>query len=294
MTGEVGAPGLARAHALLSANRPEDALRELARLPADQALGIPAACLRCSALLELERWPQAAQAAQAALADGGPDPDLLYLLGRAEHRLGRLDAAERALLDGLALAPSDVDLLCAYAQVCIAAGQVDKAAKLAGRAAAQDPGAPVVYATRVQVAYAQGDDKTAQHVSREFLAEYPDNSAAHALHGGMNAVRGRVAPAYAGLARASAEEPTSEALAEAAIELRIARHPLLLPVRPFTRFGPFKSWLVAVCVIFGLRAAGLLPLAAVAGLAWFLLCVYSWVVPPLVRRRLRKRWRSWR
>lgn len=293
MTGDVGAPGLARAQALLLANRPEDALRELATLPADDALGIPAACLRCAALLELERWPEAAQAARAALAAGHPDPHLLYLLGRAEHQLGHLDVAERALLDGLALAPTDVDLLCAYAQLCIVAGQVDKAAKLAERAAAEDPDAPVVYATRVQVAYARGDDKTAQRLSQEFLAVYPDSSAAHALHGGMNAVRGRIAPAYAGFARASAEEPTSQTLAEAAVELRIARHPLLLPVRPFARFGPVKSWLVAICVIFGLRAAGLAPLAAVAGLAWFLLCVYSWVVPPLVRRRLRKRWRSW-
>jgi tetratricopeptide (TPR) repeat protein len=294
MTGDVGTPGLARAQALLLANRAEDALRELATLPPDHALGIPAACLRCAALLELERWPEAAQAARAALAAGHPDPDLLYLLGRAEHRLGHLDVAERALLDGLALAPSDVDLLCGYAQLCITAGQVDKAAKLAERAAAEDPDAPVVYATRIQVAYAWGDDKTAQRLSQEFVAQYPDSPAAHALHGGMNAVRGRVTPAYAGFARASAEEPTSEELAEAAVELRIAKHPLLLPVRPFTRFGPFKSWLVVISVIVALRAVGLLPLALVLSLAWFLLCVYSWVVPPLVRRRLRKRWLGWR
>jgi predicted Zn-dependent protease len=284
-------PVLARAQALLLAGRADQALTELAGLSTAEAISPAAARLRCHALIQLERWPEAVTAARAGLAETGPDPTLLYYLGRAEHECGHLAVAERALLDGLALDPGDVDLLCAYAHLCAANNQVDKAEKLVGRAAALQPHAPVVYAARIQVAYARGDDRAAQRISREFVAAYPENPVAHALFGGTSAARGQVGPAYSGFRQAAAAAPAEHDFAESAMELRIARHPLLVPVRPFLRFGPLKTWIVAVVVIFGLRQAGLAVLSGLAALAWFLLCVYSWVVPPLVRRWMRRRWR---
>jgi predicted Zn-dependent protease len=282
---------LARAQALLLAGRADQALTELAGLSTAEAISPAAARLRCHALIQLERWAEAVTAARAGLAETGPDPTLLYYLGRAEHECGHLAVAERALLDGLALDPGDVDLLCAYAHLCAANNQVDKAEKLVGRAAALQPHAPVVYAARIQVAYARGDDRAAQRISREFVAAYPENPVAHALFGGTSAARGQVGPAYSGFRQAAAAAPAEHDFAESAMELRIARHPLLVPVRPFLRFGPLKTWIVAVVVIFGLRQAGLAVLSGLAALAWFLLCVYSWVVPPLVRRWMRRRWR---
>lgn len=284
-------PVLARAHALLLAGRPQEALSELAALPPDEAVGVPATRLRCAALVELDRWPDVVEAARAGLAAAGPDPDLLCHLGQAEHRLGRAEVAERALLDGLALAPHDVELLCAYAEVCAAHGQLDKAEKLVERAAAQQPHAPIVYATRIQVAHARGDDRTAQRISREFVAAHPENPGAHALLGGTSAVRGQVNEAYASLRQAAAARPTEQAFAESALDLQIARHPLMLPLRPVLRFGVLKTWAAAIVLIFGLRAAGLPALSALLGLVWLLLCVYSWVVPPLVRRWVRRHWR---
>jgi tetratricopeptide (TPR) repeat protein len=291
MTPDQQSPALARAEALLLANRPEDALRELATLPAGDAVGARAFELRCAALLDLERWTEAVDAARSGLAAGGPDPDLLRMLGRAEHELGRLETAERALLDGLALAPSDVRLLCAYARLCIAAGQLPKATRLVERAAAEQPHAAVVYATRAELAYARGDDRAAQQISREFVAEYPESPVAHALLGGTSAERGQVNAAYAGLRQAAAAEPTTRQYADAALSARIARHPLLLPVRPVIRFGVVKTWLVAVAVIFGLRLVGLPMLSFVAAMVWLALCVYSWTVPPLVSRWMKRRWR---
>jgi tetratricopeptide (TPR) repeat protein len=284
-------PVLARAQALLMADRPQEALAELATLPASEAVGPIAMRLRSHALSRLERWPEAIEAARAGLAANGPDPDLLRELGRAEHETGHSEIAERALLDGLALAPDDVGLLCTYADVCAANGQVDKAEKLVARAAAVQPHAPLVYAARIQVAYARGDDRTAQRISREFVAEYPENAAAHALLGGTSAARGQVGPAYAGFRQAAAAAPTEQAWAESALDLRIARHPLMVPLRPILRFGPLKTWVAAVVLIFGLRSAGLGALSAVVAVAWLLLCVYSWVVPPLVRRWVRRNWR---
>jgi tetratricopeptide (TPR) repeat protein len=284
-------PVLGRAQALLMANRPQEALTELAGLPTTEAIGADAARLRCVALIELERWSEAAAAAQEGLAAGGPAPDLLRLLGHALQELGQLQAAERAFLDGLALAPNHVDLLCGYARLCIAAGQADKAARLVELAAQQHPHAATVYAARVQVAYAKGDDRLAQRISREFLAEYPENASAHALLGGTSAARGQVGPAYAELRNAVAAAPTEHSYAESAMQLRVARHPLLWPVRPIMRFGPLKTWIVAVVLIFGLRAIGLPALSAVAAIAWVALCVYSWIVPPLVRRWVFRGWR---
>lgn len=282
--------GLARAQALLAAHRPADALTELATLPAAEALGSTAAKVRCYALIQLGRWEQAGTAARAGLADNGPDPDLLYVVGRAEHEAGHLETAERALLDGLALAPHDVDLLCAYALLCAGANQPDKAAKLVERALATEPYAPAVFSARIQVAHARGDDKEAQRVAQEFVAAYPDNPAAHALLGTTSAIRGRVGPAYEGLRQAAASAPGEQAYAESAMEMRIATHPLMLPIRPLLRFGPLRTWVVAIVLIYGLRLVGLSALAAVVAVVWLLFCVYSWVVPPLVRRWMRRNW----
>jgi hypothetical protein len=62
------------------------------------------------------------------------------------------------------------------------------------------------------------------------------------------------------------------------------RNPLWWPTRLFTRVGPWQSWIVAVLIIFGLRAAGLETAALIAGGIWVLLCVWSWIVPPILSR----------
>ncbi|MFI5896278.1 tetratricopeptide repeat protein [Actinoplanes sp. NPDC051513] len=284
------APVLARAQAMLEVGRPQEALSALATLPASDVMGPIAARLRCAALAQLGRWPEAGEAARAALATNGPDPDLLYWLARAEQDAGHASRAEQILLDGLAVSPHDVDLLCAYADLCAGEGQLDKAAKLVALAAAQDPQAAIVYATRVKVAYAGGHDREAQRISQEFVANHPANPVANALLGGVSAVRGQIRPAYDGFRRAVAEDPTDRAYAESALEMRMAAHPLMLPLRPILRFGALKVWLTAVALIFGLRLIGLPQLAFPVGLAWLAFCVYSWVVPPLVRRWVRRRW----
>ncbi len=53
------------------------------------------------------------------------------------------------------------------------------------------------------------------------------------------------------------------------------------PLRPFQRFNPLVVWIAAVAIIYGLRIAGLRPLAIVFAIGWLAFCIYSWVVPPL-------------
>jgi tetratricopeptide (TPR) repeat protein len=282
--------GLARARALLQANRPQQALDELGRLPTDEAISLIAFQLRAIALLRLERWADAADASRRGLANG-PDPDLLGHLGAALGELGDYPAAERALLDGLALAPHDSTLLCYYASVCLKVNQIDKAARLLERAAAEDPHGSMVYVVRIQLAFARGDDREAQRISREFLAEHPEEAQAHALHGQTAGNRGQMGDAYASMRQAVAHDPTDPDYVAAAVEAKALAHPLLLPLRPLYRIGPVKSWLIVVAAIFGLRAIGLPLLGGLLGIAWFGYCVYSWVVPPIVRRTVGRRFR---
>jgi predicted Zn-dependent protease len=281
---------LAHVQAMLELGRPQDALAALAGLPASDVMDPIVARLRCAALAQMGRWAEAGDAARAALVANGPHPDLLYWLARAEQDAGHAAQAERFLLDGLALAPQDVDLLCAYADLCAGEGQLEKATKLVALAAAEDPQAPIVYATRVKVAYAGGQDREAQRISQEFVAAHPANPVANALLGGVSAARGQVRPAYQGFRRAVAEDPTDHSYAESALEMRVAAHPLMLPLRPILRFGALKVWLTAVALIFGLRLLGQPLLAFPIAMAWLAYCVYSWVVPPLVRRWVRRRW----
>jgi tetratricopeptide (TPR) repeat protein len=273
------------------ADRPEHALRELATLSPAEAMHPGAFHLRAAALSQLDRHDDAAVAARGGLAAGGPDADLLHLLGDAERHLGNLELAERALLDGLALDPMDVGLLCSYATLCLQVGQLDKAAKLIDRAAEQAPGSAAVYGARIQLAYSRGDDREAQEIARQFVAEYPENAAAHALLGGMSALRGQVKQADSGARQAVAADPKMFEYAEMALETKIATHPLLIPVRPFIRFGPIKTWIVAVAIIYGFRMLKLPMLSLAFGGIWLLLCAYSWIVPPLVRRWVTRRWR---
>lgn len=281
--------GLGRSRLLLDAGRPEQALAELARLPSALGVSPPAFGLRAEAYLNLERWSEAADAARRGLAAGGPDARLLGYLGMALQQLGDYPAAERAVLDALALHPDDAWLLCHYAELCLAVGQLDKAGQLWERAAAKAPSAPFVLATRVRLLLARGDDRGAERASEQFLAEYPEHPVALALHGSASALRGRTARAHASFRQAVAADPTDRDYAEAAFTTRATLHPLLRPLRPLYRVGPIWAWAVAVAVIFGLRAIGLRPLAALLGLLWFVYCVYSWVAPPLVRRLTR--WR---
>jgi len=282
--------GIARAEALLRVGRPADALAELHRLPTATALSLPGYVVRVAALLQLEQTREAADAARAGLVDCGPQAPLLGLLASAQHQLGDLPGAEQSLLAALAIEPGDADLLCRYALVCLAAGQVDKADRLLARAAQIDPDGVLVHTVRIQVAYARGEDRRAEQLSREFLAAHPDHAVAHALHGSTAASRGRLGDSYASMRQAVAREPADRDLADAAAEARLWAHPLLVPLRPVARLGMFKSWAIAVGIMLTLRAVGLPLVAALFSLAWFLLCVYSWVVPPLLRRWLRRRW----
>jgi Flp pilus assembly protein TadD len=275
------ARGLSLAQHWLEVNRPDRALEELGRLPRDEAMSLPACLLRVGALLRAERPAAAKLAATRALDLHGTEPRLLALLALACRVRGELEESERALLQALSHDPEDVGLLCEYAELCVSVGQLDKAEALLERAAAVEPDAEAVTTGRVLVAAARGRSAEAYRRAREALGRHPDSTVAHVYHSVVATEHGKFREAGRSSSRVAAETGDPDALAMARDD-RVIAHPLLVPLRPLFRFGPLRTWVAVVVVLMILRFVSP-PLAAAVGLFWIVYCVYSWVVPPLVR-----------
>jgi tetratricopeptide (TPR) repeat protein len=276
---------LQAARRYIEIGRPEQALATLSSLDAEAATTTEARSLRGFAFLGVEDFDRAAEAAGDGLQDDPGAVDLLYLLSVAEERRGNLGDAESAVLAALEHDADDPELLCQYANVLMRGGQLDKAGRVLDVAAATDPDSPDVLAGRQSLAYLRGDNREARRLSEEILAIDPESIRGHRMLGAFDLSRGRAAAAAERFGEAVRQDPTDDRYAADAREARaMASNPLWWPTLFFMRTGVVGSWVGAVAVIFGLRAAGLTTASAIAGLAWLLLCVWSWVVPPILNR----------
>ncbi|NUS00234.1 MAG: tetratricopeptide repeat protein [Kribbellaceae bacterium] len=276
----------------LRMGRPERVLDELQGLSGDAAVDYRAYLFRGAALHSLDRNSEAIDVLRDGVALHGPFPAMLHVLGSSLRSEGRLPEAEAAFLQGLSLDPNDPDLLLGYAHVCLAAGQAEKAGALVERAASHAPENVAVSAARAQVAFALGKDRDMHRHSAEALSYDPEDPNARALHGTASMLTGDARAGYDSLRSAAAAQPGDADLRAAAREAKLYNHPLMMPLRPFARVNPLVVWIGAVVVIYGLRAAGLGPLSFAFAMVWLAFCVYSWVVPPLVRRWLNRKWGS--
>ncbi|MFI5695439.1 tetratricopeptide repeat protein [Kribbella sp. NPDC051586] len=274
----------------LRIGHPDRTLDELQGLSGDAAVTYRTYLLRGAALHALDRNAEAVDVLRDGLAQHGPMPAMLHVLGSALRSEGRLPEAEATFLQGLSVDPNEPDLLLGYARVCLAAGQAQKAGALVERAASHAPESVAVSAARAQVAFALGKDRDMHRHSTEALAHDPEDPNARALHGTASMLTGDSRSGYTSLASAAAAQPGDADLRDAARQAKLFNHPLMLPLRPFARVNPLVVWICVVAVIYGLRAVGLAPLSFVFAMVWLAFCVYSWVVPPLVRRWINRRW----
>jgi tetratricopeptide (TPR) repeat protein len=276
---------LQTARRYIEIGRPEEALASLATLDSEAAATAEARRLRGFAFLGVEDFDRAAEQASDGLADDPGAIDLLFLLSLAEERRGRLGEAEAAILAALEQDSDDPELLCQYADVLMRGGQLDKAERVLDAAAGSDPDSPDVLAGRQALAYLRGDNREARRLSEELLALDPESVRGRRMLGMFDFNRGRAASAAEHFGEAVRYDPTVEQYAADAREARrMARNPLWWPTLFFARAGVVGSWIGAMAVIFGLRAAGATSAAGIAAIAWFLLCVWSWVVPPILNR----------
>jgi tetratricopeptide (TPR) repeat protein len=275
----------ARAQHLLALGRPEEALAELGKsFDSEDPVQW---WLRGLTLLELDRVDEALSAAESGLRIAPELPLLLDLLARCHVRRGDLPAAEEAALAALREDPEDADLLALYALIVAKAGQLEKARKLIAQARRIDPENPGPVRIEAAIAVARGEDREALLRSRELLSINPEDAHAHALTGELLHDRGDVHGAAEFLRTAVVTDPTDAEAAALARENLAWRHPLMWPLRPVQRFGSAKVWMAGIVLLLLARATKDRTVMLTAGVAWLVYCVYSWIVPPLVRRMVR-------
>ena len=248
--------------------------------------------LRTQALVDLKQFAQAAATARSGLNADAESITLLDLLSLAEAELGELEEAETAILQALELEPEHPVLLCRYALLLARGGQLDKATRVCAEAERLEPDDQAVIRCRIALAYVRGDDKAAERESRRLLAEFdPDDPIGHTMLGVQAASRGSLRTASRHFDTAAQYDLGDEQAVDLARRGRIETHPLFWPILPFERFGPAASWLGAVVIMGLLAATGQDLLLGIFAVTYVLLCIYSWVVPPLARRWLsRERW----
>jgi tetratricopeptide (TPR) repeat protein len=274
----------------LQIGHPERTLDELQGLWGDAALDYRAFLFRGAALHALDRNDEAIAVLRDGLSHYGMSGPLLQLLGSALRAAGQLREAESVYLRGLSLDPNEPDLLLGYALVCLAAGQTDKASALVERAASYAPESAAVSSARAQVAFAQGKHKEMRQHSQKALSVDPEDPGAQALHGTASLLTGDAKTGYRSLASAAASNPADNDLRGAARDAKLVNHPLMRPLWPMQRFNPLVVWIAAVAIIQVLRIVGLRPLSILFAICWLVYCVYSWVVPPLLRRWINRKW----
>lgn len=271
----------------LQVGQPQRALEALSHATAETLDDPEVWALRGWALVDLDRHDEAAETASGALARWPDDVDFLRLLAVAEARRDHLADAERAVLAALRIEPDDAHLLCTYADALMRGGQLDKAGQVLALAERAEPDELLVVRMRLNLAYLRGDDKAAQSTAAELLARDAEDPQAQAMLGGLDLEKVRLRSAEQRFGTVIRHDPSDASIARAARSASVLRSPLAWPLLPFERFGPGPTWVAAIVVIFALQAAGLDLASTIAAFTWIGLCVYSWVVGPILQRRAR-------
>lgn len=276
---------LAQARHWISIDRPEKTLDALADAGPGAAEEPAVFLLTALAHLQMDALERAGQAAARGLALEPENPFLLEVLGLVSWRKGDRPAAERAFLGGLKAAPEDPHLLARYALLTGEAGQLDKARRLAERAAAVAPLDPLVTEVRSLLAYMEGDDEKAKELGAAALAEAPEDSRLHALMGSYLLQGGAFARATEHHLTSAAMNPEDEDARILGRQAKYIRHPLMRPMWFVERVGPGKIWIAWIVILIGLRSADLDGVAGVATIVYLSFALYTWVVPPILRKR---------
>jgi tetratricopeptide (TPR) repeat protein len=243
--------------------------------------------LRGWALVDLDRHQEAVHVARDALGRRPEDVDFLRLLAVAEAHRDHLAEAETAALAALELEPDDTHLLCTYADTLMRGGQLDKARDVLDLAERSDPDDVLVIRLRLNLAYLNAQDGRARELAEELLTRDADDYQGQVMLGGLDLEKVRLSSAERRFGSAIRTDPSSPGIARSARVVRTMRSPLYWPLLPFERFGPGPTWLVAVALIFGLRAAGLETASAIVAFVWLALCLYSWTAGPVLQRRMK-------
>jgi tetratricopeptide (TPR) repeat protein len=254
------------------------------------------------------------------------DPEALFLAARLEHAEGRLgparaqlsevivrapqhtgarlllftmdlDAghfaeAETTILDLLRMAPANPELLALYARLMLRVYQLDKARALVNEALRQAPEHPLAQVLDALLHIIHGDDAQASARLGRLMIEDPE--AIHVAWTALAVLQAQNRPREVleigrQLLRAT---PDDGDLIDVVIEARLQSHWSMKPLWPIVRFG--WGGMIGLWVLAGLGlklASGALgpSLAGSLGSLYVLYIAYSWIWPPIFRRRLQRR-----
>jgi len=240
--------------------------------------------LRAGALLDLDRWEDAAEAARNGLALDPDDFFLLDMLAIAELELDHGGAALEAIDAALALVPDHPTLLGHRALILARLKRFDEAEHAIDEAMAIEPDSVDVLRVRSQVSFLKGDLGAAKQHADDLLEADPDSELSHLLRGNVAVEKGRFRHAVRHFEEAARLNPEIDEIRDVLRENRVAAHPLLAPVRPIWRVGRFRSWLIYVTILGALGAAHLHSARVAIAAIWITLVTISWLAPPLLRR----------
>ena len=100
--------------------------------------------------------------------------------------------------------------------------------------------------------------------------------------------QGRVRDSKQHFDHAARMDPMNDGVTDAARHSRYQNHWLMWPLRLIQRVGRIQIWLGFIVLYFGLRALGQTQLLGIIAISYLVLVIYSWVVPPLLRRWLQR------
>jgi tetratricopeptide (TPR) repeat protein len=269
-----------------------DARRALAALDrAPGALDDPDFwAVRAEALCGLDRYAEAAEAAQKGLEHDPDDFDLLDLLAISELERGREKEAMAAIDSALELYPDSAELHAHRALILARRKrksfrlQTFKKARAAlDEALRLDPQSEDVLRARAQVAALSGDPLGPKYAA-ELLALEPDDEQVHALTGTALANRGDVLPALRHFEEAARLDPSDPKLVWAGRYARELRRPMFAPalfLERITRGHVRIGWFV---IAFPTLRLHILWLSALVFTFW----MYMWAVHIYLHRRFGK------
>ncbi|MEW5986405.1 MAG: tetratricopeptide repeat protein [Chloroflexota bacterium] len=198
---------------------------------------------------QLKQPDQAAEVVHRGLALAPEAIYLLHLLRHCESQRGDLAAAERAILKALQRAPEDPNLLCCYARLVAEVGQLDKAERLMAKAIQIAPEYQPAARLKLDLAYLRGHDRKAIEVSKQNLAQHPDDFHGHYMLGALMSVQRQPVGANPRLNVAARMEPTNEAVTGFTRQNRFLTHWLLRPLHPIKGISAVHVWMAFIVLI---------------------------------------------
>jgi predicted Zn-dependent protease len=198
--------------------------------------------------------------------------------------------AERVILDLLREEPRNAALIVIYARLMLGVLRLEKARALADEALRLAPDSVDAQIVDTLLHVIAADDERASARLAELITREPEGlrvawtavvvlSTGHRPREALEVARS--------VLRAT---PRDSDVVDAIVELRLQTHPLMRIYYPLQRYGWAGSAALWGVGVVGFR--GLVSVSPTAGLTfaavWLAYVVGSWVLPPLLRRRLRR------